>query len=238
MTRPDFDQHPPLALRVATLDGFQGILDGYRFRFDPLPNVTVVVESLYATDFEAALASSSPVDVALMALHAPMSPSNPSTYPVMYTLPRLLERYPRLAIVIFAAQANAPQIHAIIEAGARGYIYKGDAQIYPVLGQVLAIVHQGGTYYSPTSQGALRQMDGQPGKHPLLTKRQLEALSLCAAYPHYTISDVAQVMGVRASTARNMLSQSYERLEVASRHEAVARAETLGLVTNRHDASN
>jgi len=233
MTRRSFDQPPLADLRVALLDSVQGILDGYHFRFDQLSHLHIVVEARYAADFEAGL-EASPADVALMELTAPVSTANPSSYPVLHTLPRLLERYPGLAILIFSSRADPNQIQAVMAAGARGYIVKHDGQIYPVLAQVMATVHQGGTYYSPTAQTALRQVDTQPGARGLLTKRQLQALSLCAAYPHYSLRDVAQVMGVSPSTARNQLSKAYERLEVTTRQEAVLRAEQFGLLpTNR-----
>jgi len=231
VTRRFSGQHPQTPLRVAALDSAQGILDGYHFRFDPLPHINLVVEARCAADFEAGL-ERSPADVALMALSAPVSTTNPSAYPALHTLPRLLERYPQLAILIFSSQADPRQIQAVMEAGARGYIVKDDGQIYPVLAQLLATVHQGGTYYSPTAQTALRQVDARPGVRGLLTQRQLQALSLCAAYPNYSIRDVARVMGVSPSTARNQLSQAYQRLEVATRHEAVLRAEKLGLLPN------
>ena len=234
VTRRFSDQQPLGALRVAALDSVQGILDGYHFRFDPLRHISIVVEARCAADFEAGL-ESSPADVALMELNAPVSPTNPSAYPVLHTIPRLLNRYPDLAILIFSSRADTHQIRSVMDAGARGFIIKHDGQIYPVLAQVLATVHQGGTYYSPTAQTALRQVDAQPGARGLLTRRQLQALSLCAAYPNYRLRDIANVMGVRASTVRNELSQCYERLAVASRHEAVLRAEKLGLLPNNRD---
>jgi DNA-binding NarL/FixJ family response regulator len=228
-------QNQTVALRVAVLDSQQGILDGYHYRFDPLPNITIVAEALNAADFEAGL-ERFPADIALMERQAPVAAQNPAPYPILHVIPRLLDRYPNLAVLVFAARADPHQIHSVMMAGASGYIVKQDAAIYPVLPQVLVSVYQGGVYYSPAAQIAFRQADPNPGRRRLLTQRQLEALSLCAAYSRYTISDIAAAMGVRPSTARNLLSQVYGRLEVTSRMEAVMRAEKLGLLPyNRNE---
>jgi DNA-binding NarL/FixJ family response regulator len=211
------------------LDGHQGILDGYHYRFDPLPHISIVLEARNAADLEAGLAHT-PADIVLMELRAPASAQNPAAYPIQHLLPRLLTRYPGLVVVIFSSVADPRHIHSAVEAGARGYIIKDDAEIYPALAQVLTAVHQGENYYSPTAQAALSQAAPRPGARGLLTKRQLQALSLCAAYPSYSQARIAVEMNVRPSTVRNLLSQAYQRLEVNSRPEAVQRAQKLGLL--------
>ena len=64
-----------------------------------------------------------------------------------------------------------------------------------------------------------------------LSPRQLEALSLCAAYPDWTSADVAEKMSVSNSTVRNLLSSAYLRLGVHSRPAAIAIARQQGLIT-------
>jgi DNA-binding NarL/FixJ family response regulator len=59
---------------------------------------------------------------------------------------------------------------------------------------------------------------------------------LCAVYPCYSIGEVAAQLNVCSSTARNLLSQAYERLGVTTRLEGVMPAEKLGLLPSRpHD---
>jgi LuxR family maltose regulon positive regulatory protein len=67
----------------------------------------------------------------------------------------------------------------------------------------------------------------------LLTPRQLEVLSLCAAYPDASTSDLAGMMTISNSTVRNLLSSVYLRLGVHSRTAAVEKAREMGLVTPR-----
>ena len=66
---------------------------------------------------------------------------------------------------------------------------------------------------------------------PRPSGRQLEALSLCAAYPDATTAELAGMLGVAHSTLRNLLSGAYLRLNVRSRTAAVAKAKRLGLIT-------
>jgi DNA-binding CsgD family transcriptional regulator len=66
-----------------------------------------------------------------------------------------------------------------------------------------------------------------------LTPRQLELLSLCAAYPDLSTAELAQKMSVSNSTVRNLLSSAYLRLNVHSRTAAIEKARDLGLITPR-----
>jgi DNA-binding CsgD family transcriptional regulator len=68
-------------------------------------------------------------------------------------------------------------------------------------------------------------------KRESLSPRQLEAISLCAAYPEKTTSEIAALMDVANSTVRNLLSEAYMRLEVPNRMAAVAKARQLGYLT-------
>ena len=222
--------HPP-ALRVAVLDGYQGILDGYHFRLDKLTNIKIVAEALNGAEFEEQLAEH-PADIALMTLRVPAARDNPAYYPLVHAIPRLHNQYPQLTVLVFSGLADPRQIRSVMAAGARGYILKDDAQIYPVLPQVLYSISQGGVFYSPTAQIALRQTDFDLGGQPLLTPRQLQALALCATYPRESLSQLAVRISVTPSTVRNLLSQAYERLEVRSREQAVMRAQKLGLLVN------
>lgn len=73
----------------------------------------------------------------------------------------------------------------------------------------------------------------QGGNGSPLTPRQLELLSLCAAYPDMSTAELADVMSVSNSTVRNLLSSAYLRLNVHSRTAAVEKAREMGLITPR-----
>jgi DNA-binding NarL/FixJ family response regulator len=119
-------------------------------------------------------------------------------------------------------------IKAVVEAGASGYILKDDQETIRELGSVVRAVAGGGVHFS---QGAYRHLKSPTPDGPALTQRQLEALSLCSAYPDVTTGELARRLGVAHSTLRNLLSGVYLRLEVHSRMAAVAKANQLGLIT-------
>lgn len=58
----------------------------------------------------------------------------------------------------------------------------------------------------------------------------MDVLSLCAAYPDKTTADIANDLGVANSTVRNLLSETYQRLNVHSRVSAVTKARQLGMI--------
>ncbi len=64
----------------------------------------------------------------------------------------------------------------------------------------------------------------------LLTGRQLEVLSLSAAYPDLPTGVLAQKLSISSSTFRNLLSGAYLRLGVSTCTAAIVRANELGLL--------
>jgi DNA-binding NarL/FixJ family response regulator len=123
-------------------------------------------------------------------------------------------------------------MRALIEAGASGYILKDDQSAFRELGNVVLSVAHGGIYFSKKAHSLYMQAEQQSGNE-LLTPRQLEVLSLCAAYPDATTSELAEKMTISNSTVRNLLSSVYLRLGVHSRTAAVEKARDMGLITPR-----
>jgi DNA-binding NarL/FixJ family response regulator len=121
-------------------------------------------------------------------------------------------------------------IQAVIDAGASGYILKDDRDTIQKLGSILVSVAGGGIYLSDQAHKKLAKRRAEDGE-PTLTPRQREALSLAAAYPDDSHSELAAKLGVSNSTARNLLSNAYLRLGVGHRAAAVAKARQLGLIT-------
>jgi DNA-binding CsgD family transcriptional regulator len=64
-----------------------------------------------------------------------------------------------------------------------------------------------------------------------LTKRELHALSLCAAYPNDTAKQLAKRMNIAPSTFRSIVSTAYEKLNTHSRMAAVEEARGRGWIT-------
>ena len=215
--------------RVAILDDHQSIIDGYMYRLSSVPGLEIVATISYGEELEPTLAAHH-ADVLLLDINVPTSAENPSPYPILYNIPSLLEKYPNLHILVISMYAERGLIRAVMEAGASGYVLKDDRAMLQDLGNVVQSIASGGIYFSQKAHQLMLSQKTTPSDERL-SPRQLEALSLCAAYPDWTSADLAQKMAVSNSTVRNLLSGAYLRLGVHSRPAAVARARQQGLIT-------
>jgi len=214
-------------IRVAILDDHQSIIDGYQYRLNQAEDIQVIASGTFGDALEPMLARN-PVDVLLLDISIPTSPENPNPYPVLHLLPQILQRYPELNILVVSMHNQPALIKLVMEAGASGYILKDDLETIKELNNVIRTVASGGIHLS---KQAYQQLFKKMPKESTPTARQLQALSLCAAYPDKTTSQLSSQLGVAHSTFRNLLSEAYLRLEVHTRLAAVAKAQRLGLLT-------
>lgn len=219
----------PQTIRVTILDDHQSIIDGYVYRLSNLPGLEIAATISYGEELEPSLAAH-PTDVLLLDINVPTSTANVNPYPILHSIPSLLEKYPDLHILVISMYAERSLIRAVMEAGASGYLLKDDRAMLQDLANVVQSVVGGGIYFSKKAHQLMLSHKTIPSGEYLST-RQLEALSLCAAYPEWTSADVAKKMSVSHSTVRNLLSGAYLRLEVRNRPAAIAKARQLGLIT-------
>ena len=215
-------------IRVSILDDHQSIVDGYRFRLSKVPQIEIIATFEYGEELEPALKKQVP-DVLLLDVYVPVSDENRNPYPVLQIIPDLLQRYPDLVILVISMHAERGIIRAVMQSGASGYILKDDQKTLRDLGNVILSVANGGIYLSERAY-SIYMKNRRAGEEEPLTGRQMKVLSLCAAYPDHTTSDLAREMNVANSTVRNMLSEMYIRLGVHSRAAAIAKARQLGLI--------
>jgi DNA-binding NarL/FixJ family response regulator len=214
-------------IRVAILDDHLPVVEGYTSRLRNSQNIEVVGAVTVGEALEPFLAAHA-VDVLLMDVVVPTSETDRAPYPILGVIPRLLQRYPALTVLVISMHNQRTLIRSVIEAGASGYILKDDRYFFQDLPVIIETVSHGGIYFSSQANlGLLRQ----PDTDGRLTARQLEALALCATYPEATTADLARKLGVANSTLRNLLAGAYMALEVHSRTAAVARAQQLGWIT-------
>jgi DNA-binding NarL/FixJ family response regulator len=170
------------------------------------------------------------IDVLILDVFVPTAPDNPSPYPILHAIPKWLQEFPDMAILVISMYNRRTLVKSVVEAGASGYILKDDKPVIQELASVVRSIASGGVHFSQqVHQHLIKQMSGEP----LPSSRQREALSLCAAYPDATTAELANILGVTHSTLRNLLSGAYLRLNVHSRTAAVAKARKLGLITPR-----
>lgn len=222
---------PAEKVRVAILDDHQSIIDGYIYRLTSTPGIEVVASATYGQELEPML-KKHPVDVLLLDLSVRTSEENANPFPILYMIPKLLQKYSNLVVLVISMFVEPGLMRSIVEAGASGYMLKDDSGAFRDLGNVVLSVAHGGIYFSKRVHDVFLQA-GRAGNGPVLTPRQLEILSLCAAYPDSSTSDLAQLLSVSHSTVRNLLSSAYLRLDVHSRTAAVEKARELGLITPR-----
>src|SRR5215212_3216428 len=222
---------PAEKVRVAILDDHQSIVDGYIYRLSSTPEIEVVATANFGEELEKVL-DKHLADVLLLDLSFPTSPQNPTPFPILFLVPKLLQKYPNLSVLIISMFAEPGLMKSIMEAGASGYLLKDDLAAFHELGNVVLSVAHGGIYFSKKAHNFYLQADALNGSN-VLTPRQMEVVSLCAAYPDASTSDLAKMMSVSNSTVRNLLSSMYIRLGVHSRTAAIEKAREMGIITPR-----
>ncbi|MBT3389814.1 MAG: response regulator transcription factor [Chloroflexi bacterium] len=167
------------------------------------------------------------VDVLLLDISVPTSAENNNIYPILYLIPKLIDHYPNMAILVISMHSQPTIIKNIISAGASGYILKDDRQTIMELPSVVRAIASGSIHFS---RMALEQLNRKISPGDALSPRQLEAISLCAAYPDKTTAELARILNVANSTMRNLLSGAYVRLNVHNRPAAISKARKLGIL--------
>ena len=182
------------AIRIAILDDHQGIIDGYLYRLGGVSDIVVTATASYGEELEPMLAQKA-VDVLILDVYVPTSPENSNPYPILLLIPRLLDQYPHLEILVVTMHAQRTLIQALMEAGASGFVLKDDQASIHELASVIRTIARGGIYLSPYAyQLLMSRPTGELGQP--LSPRQSQALSLCAAYPEANTSDLAAKMKI------------------------------------------
>lgn len=134
-------------IRVAILDDNQGIINGYGFRLDQAPDIEVVATTTFGETLEAILARHHP-DLLILDVFVPTSAKNPAYYPVLQAIPRWLQLYPHLSILVITAYPLRTLITAAIRAGASGVVLKDDQETIGELAEIIRTVARGDRFFS------------------------------------------------------------------------------------------
>lgn len=222
------------SIRVVILENHQSIIDGYLYRLGSFPEIQVAATAAYAEDLDQILSQQKP-DVLILDIFVPLSTENPNFYPILQDIPRWLQKFPNLSILVISMHQTRSLVRGVMEAGASGYILKDDSTLIQDLGNVVHSVSRGGVRLSKRVYQYL--LTDNPGD-ALLTPRQLQVLSICAAYPDASTGELAARLGVAHSTLRNLLSGAYLRLGVRNRTAAITKARQLGLIPPQDASTN
>lgn len=215
-------------IRVVILDDHQAISDGYRYRLEDEPDIHILASLNYGDELEPTLIEHE-VDVLLLDIEVPISPKNPNPYPILFLIPKILQKHPDLCIIIISMHAQSTMISTLMEAGVRGYILKEDHQAIRGLAALIRTIASGNIYLSQHAYEQLKSSRHGNYNEPL-TSREIEVLSLAAAYPDDTTADLAMRLDVAQSTIRNTMHNIYLKLGVHSRTAAIAKAKQVGFI--------
>lgn len=216
-------------IRVAVLDDHPSVIDGYHFRLINEPDIEIVAYGYYGEYLEPMLKEHK-VDVLILDINLPTSRENRNPYPILHLIPHILETHPGLIILIISMYAHKTMVKSVMDSGASGYIVKDDAASFQNLAGVVRTVARGGIHLSPEAYEQLVNKNTDELSE-ILSSRQLQALSLCAAYPDASTAELAKKMGIESSTMRNLLSGAYVKLHVSTRAAAIAKAKQIGLIS-------
>jgi DNA-binding NarL/FixJ family response regulator len=149
---------------------------------------------------------------------------------------RVLERDPKIGVVVVTMFEDDDSVFSAMRAGARGYVLKGaDAQ--EVL-KVVGAVAEGEAHFGPEIARRLMAFFSAPKRaapseaFPELTAREAELLDLIARGLNNT--EIAKRLYVSQKTVRNHVSNIFLKLQVADRAQAIVKAREAGL--GRQDA--
>lgn len=136
---------------------------------------------------------------------------------------RLVERLPKVRIIMLTAYEDSDDIFRSLAAGAHGYLLKSTAP-----DQLLDAIREVAAGGSPISGSVARKIIGffhakppEPGSVAALAPREREVLKLLADGCPY--KEIATAMSLSLGTVRTYIERIYEKLHVHSRTEAVVK---------------
>ena len=209
-------------IRVLIADDHPLFRDGMHGLLDSVPDTEVVGEA--ATGGEAVeLAKTLRPDVILMDIKMPGLNGIEATR-------EILDASPHIGILVVTMLEDDDSVFAAMRAGALGYLLKGADQ-----GEVLRAiraVRNGEAIFGP---GIARRVMGffstpkplAPRTFPELTEREGEILTLVAQ--GRSNLEIAEQLFLSLKTVQNHVSNTFRKLQVADRAQAVIRAREAGL---------
>jgi len=212
--------------KIAIIEDHQGIIDGYKFRLQNAEDIEIVDIAMNGEELDALLAVRQEIDILIMDINVPVSSQNNNYFPILQLVPKILENHTNIRDLIVSMLSELNLVKELVDAGISGYVVKGDVESIRALPTVLRKIHRGELYFSESINGKLQEFVNQFG----LTNRQLEILSVCAAYPDLTSDQVAEMIDITSSSLRTTLSAVYSRLNVRSKAAAIFKAKDLGLI--------
>lgn len=160
-------------------------------------------------------------DVVVMDIHLPELTGIEATR-------RIRHDYPDIRILVLTAYDEPAYVHALLDAGADGFILKTAelAQLHKALNEV-AVGRK--AYDADTLARARRHISEMPAQIEGLTERELEVLA--EASQGKTNKQIGKALFISDRTVQGHLKNIYQKLGVTTRTEAVAVALQHGFIS-------
>jgi len=214
-------------IRVLMADDHLFYRQGVHALLAQVPGIQIVGEASNGDDVVARAADLAP-DVILMDLKMPGLNGIEATR-------RVLAARPQTGVLVVTMFEDDASVFAVMRAGARGYLLKDADQ--DELVRAISAVHRGEAIFSPAIAGRMinyfggwqqRATSSRAGADfPDLTEREHEILALIAQGRNNAF--IAERLSLSLKTVQNYVSSILNKLQVADRLEAMAKARDAGL---------
>jgi DNA-binding NarL/FixJ family response regulator len=166
-------------------------------------------------------------DVVIMDIHLPELTGIEATR-------RILHESENVRVLVLTAYDEPAYVHALLDAGADGFILKTAelSELYRALNEV-AVGHK--AFDEAVLEKAARHAGEMPSQVEGLTDREIEVLT--HAGHGLTNKEIGKVLFISDRTVQGHLKNIYEKLDVATRTEAVTVALQHSLITLGKGAS-
>lgn len=211
------------SIRLIIADDHRFFRDGVRGVLQAVGGFEVVGEAANGEEAVEQAAALQP-DVILMDLQMPGVNGIEATR-------RILRASPRTGVIVVTMFEDTDSVLAAMRAGARGYILK-DADEEELIRSIRAVYHGEALFGPAVAQRLLNYLvdvtpRALPATFPELTDREREVLALIAQ--GLSNQEIADRLTTSLKTARNHVSNILNKLQVADRSSAIARARAAGL---------
>jgi DNA-binding NarL/FixJ family response regulator len=138
----------------------------------------------------------------------------------------LAESLPQSLIVMLTIRSNIDAVFASLQAGACGYLHK-PVRADDVIASVREVMAGGSPMSAAIARKVVQSFKAQPASRPeneinlLLTERERTVLEYLSE--GYIYKEIAEEMKVSWHTVHNHIRHIYEKLQVRSRSQAVAK---------------
>ena len=211
-----------MTVRIVLADDHPIVREGLRTVLETQADFEVVAEAVNGEEAVQLVAALHP-DILLLDLEMPLMDGVEAIRRVRAT--RTNTTLPR--IIVFTAFDNDERIIHALQAGANGYLLKGEPR--DTIFNAIRVTLDGGSLLQPIVASKLLHHVGHSASIELLTERELEVLSLLAqGMPN---KEIASKLVISERTAKFHVSSIMGKLGATNRTEAVSLAAQKGIIT-------